>query len=341
MPYIERKILGAQFVEVVCTHPSAVGFGKGVHGAAHPRAVSVRSVNVVHDWVGVEGLELFQSPRVRGCFEHAEHLFDKRQHRSFMHGQAHGHVQSVGAWRQGLKQGSQCAPVRKHHQGLVELIWRQVGEDVSDMLGLEHSGCATHRTNLGRLAGKCALDKWCLRASEFADEQPSFVVDVVHVRGVGVPEHGQSVGLAPGVETSPFGRAHGGQTCGKHVVHVQMSFPFREPPGQVGTGGQAILPQAGMQLGIQFRQPPPLAFEGFLIFRPCLFPEAPVFDALDVGQVLEHISDLGQFVVHGGKIVEHHLGPRHKPVKWKDILGRAHHTMQPHQDFQGICRRPW
>ena len=208
------------------------------------------------------------------------------------------------------------------------------------MLGLQDRGGAAHHLNVRRLAGDGALQKWRFGAPEFADEQPRFVVDVVHVRRVGVPKHRQPIGLVPSVEALPFGRAHGGQPCRKHVVHVQMSFSFRQFPGQVGTGGQAVLPQAGVQFGVQFRQPPPLTFKRLLVLRPRPFTKAPILDALDVGQVLEHLAHLGQFVVHGRKIVQHHLGPRHKPVKRQRVLRGAHHAMQPHQDLQRVRRRP-
>ena len=340
LPHILRKTSGAQFFEVVCTHPSAVGFGQGVHGATHPRVVPLRPLNVVHDRMGVEGLKLFQPPRVGGGLEHGEHLVDKRQHGGLVHGQAHGHIQPVGVGWQGLEQGPQRAPVGQHHQGLVELLRREVGEDVAHMLGLQDGRCAAHHPNLGWLAGEGALDKRRVGASEFADEQPGLVVDVVHVGWVGVPEHRQPVGLVPGVEALPFGRAHGGQTCRKHVIHVQVSFPFREVPSQVGAGGQAVLPQAGVQLGVQCGQPSPLTLERFLVLRPRLLPKAPILDALDVGQVLKHLAHVGQFVVHGREIVQHHLGPRHKPVKRQGVLGRAHHPMQPHQDFQRVRSCP-
>ena len=300
----------------------------------------MRPVNVMHDRVGVKSLELLQPPRVGSRFEHGEHLVDKRQHGGLVHGQAHRHVQPMGAGRQRLKQGAQRPPVGQHHQRLVELLWRQVGEDVAHILGLQDGRCAAHHPNLGRLAGEGALDKRRVGASEFADEQPGLVVDVVHVGGVSVPEHLQPVGFVPGVEALPFGRAHGGQTCRKHVIHVQESFPFREFPGQVGAGGQAVLPQVGVQLGVQFGQPSPLTLERFLVLRPRLLPKAPILDALDVGQVLKHLAHVGQFVVHGREIIQHHLGPRHKPVKRQGVLGRAHHPMQPHQYFQRVRSCP-
>ena len=124
------------------------------------------------------------------------------------------------------------------------------------------------------------------------------------------------------------------------MVHVQPAFAFGHASRQVGPGGHAVLTQCFVQLLVHGGQATPLTLERFLVFRPRLLPKAPIFDALDVGQILEHRMHVGQFVVDGRKIAKHHGRPRHKPIKRQLGLSVVDKVVKTRQDFEGVGRRP-
>ena len=161
-------------------------------------------------------------------------------------------------------------------------------------------------------------------------------MNVVHVARVAVPNQRQRPRFVPVLKASPFGLAHGGQTRRHHVVCIKPALSFSHPPRQVRPCGHAILLQRFVQLGIQRGQTAPLALKRFLVFRPRGFSKAPIFNALDIGQILEHFTHIRQLVIDGGKVREHHGGPGHKTVEGQFRLFRMHQLVEPRHHLEWI-----
>ena len=253
-----HKILGLD--------PGPVALDHAVHGTPFSPPLVLVAISLVDDRVGVKGLDLLQPPALAVGFKHAKQLLHKGLDWGFVEGQTHGHVDAVGLFRKGLKQGAQTASIWKDDEGLVEFFGRQFGQCVAHILRLADRGGTPNGLHLGRRFGQGGPWKCALAVSVFADEQPRFVVWVVHVTGISVPKDSERLPFLPPLKTAPLGFAHGGQTCGKHMVHLHLAFAFGNPSGQLCPGGESIVEQRPVQFVVQSGEPAPLAFKRLLVF---------------------------------------------------------------------------
>ena len=335
-----RPSLGIVSKKVAGLDPRSVGFGQLVNGLSCAVAGVAWSRHMKHDRMGVKGLNVLEAPAGALRLKHDKEVLHKRHDRRFMEGDPHGHVDASRLPRKRLQQRAQAASVRENHQRAVELFGGQVAQDVPNVLGLADGGAAGHRMNLRGMRGQMPPRESGGHASVLAHKQPRFIVHVVDVGCIGVPKDLQRPDFVPLLEAHPFGPAHGRQACGQHVVHVQSAFAFGHASRQVGPGGHAVLTQCVVQLLVHGGKPTPLTFKRFLVFGPRRLSKAPIFNPLDVGQILEHRMHIGQFVVDGCKIAKHHGRPRHKPIKRQLGLSVVDKVVKTRQDFEGVRRSP-
>ena len=131
--------LGAMFPKVLRLHPGSVCLGEAMDGLSGLRSRRTVLHDVQHDRMGVEGLDLLQSPPRSLGFEHAKNVIHERHHGRFMERHTHRHIDAVFLGGQRLQDGSQTASIGEHHQGAVQFFWGECGQDVSHILGLTHS----------------------------------------------------------------------------------------------------------------------------------------------------------------------------------------------------------
>ena len=301
-------------VEVACLQPGHVVFCQVVKGVMVALAVPRVRVDDAHDWVAVQVPDVLKTPRTGCGIEDLEEFVHPRLHRGFVQGQTHGHVVALGVGGQRLQQGAEASAVRQDDERLGSLGFFQAVDHVPHVLGLPHHGLASHRLHGRGIVCHPILGKRRC-ATKLSNETPSFVVDVIDVTGVAVPKHGQLARLVPALQDGPFCCAHGGQPCDQHVVKGVGVAVLCGMPCDLRPGGQAIPIQRLVQGGVTAGQRTPLFVELLLVFRPRCFSKTPIFDALDVCQIFEDFLRVLEFLVHRGKVAQHHGRPGHKAVK--------------------------